>query len=245
MPYGYAVGERVSRGLTTRQALFDDDTLSRIAQLAVDHQTAQRVHRLGGSGRDDGSFARREAVGLHDDRSGLRLHVVARGLEVVEGRGPVRGNPVALHEPAREGLGALDGGGGLRGAERRDAFDGQPVHQPERERVLGADDHEVGADLPRQARGGIEERLDGVSRSVRLRNAEGTKFGQLRDARIAGSGDQVAQAGGLAELPDDRVFPGALPDDEDVHSGALDPARAAPRTIDGATPTRSCPAAST
>ena len=74
------------------------------------------------------------------------------------------------------------------------------------ERRLGADHDEVDVERARQGQESFT-----VVRTDRMTRAE------LRDSRIAGRGVELVEVRALAQLPGERVFASARPDDEDPH----------------------------
>jgi hypothetical protein len=129
---------------------------------------------------------------------------------------------VPRHELLGERLAALEARGRARRPERGDAPGRERVDEAERERRLGADDHEVDRKRLRER----DLRLDVArARAVALRDA--------RDAGIAGRGVHFMKGAGQA--PRERVFACAGSDDEDAHgpqSSASRRGQAAGRTVE-------------
>ncbi len=119
------------------------------------------------------------------------------------------GDAVVPHQLLGEGLGGLDAGGRLGGAEGGDPLDGQAVDEATGQGVLRAHDHQLAAVVP----GGPSQPLD-------VRRLEGEVGAQGGGARVAGGDEQVGQPGRLAELPGQGVLAGAGTDEEDVHATA-------------------------
>ena len=128
--------------------------------------------------RHDDALAGGEAVGLDDVRSAQlverRLDLGARaGAQRAAGR-----NPGGLHDPLREGLRALELGGGLAGAEHRDAVLAQQIGDARDEGSLRADHHEVdgrGLRVLRDGGGVVRIERDDRRRPARCRRCRGPR----------------------------------------------------------------------
>ena len=139
-----AVTDDVEARFFAGEELFDDDRLSRVAELPRAHHAIDRFERFVGARRDDDPFAGGEPIGLHDERAGRFADVTFGRVGVVEDR--VRGsrNRMARQEALHEALRSFELGGRARRAERADPASREGVDDAESQRKLGADDDEVG-----------------------------------------------------------------------------------------------------
>ena len=173
-----------------------------------------RVHggeRVGAVLRHDHAFARGKAVRLHDElASGVILGVhIGAGVRGVVERGERGGrDAILIHELLGEILAAFELGGGLRGAEDRDAFRADQVGRAVAQGRFRADDHEVDA-----VRGGPVGNGGPVGAGD-VRRA----FGDLGDAGTAGDAHQAFRFRAELQTAADRVFAAAASEHEDIHN---------------------------
>ncbi len=137
-----AVAEREDRHLGAVQSFLQQEFRSGVAESALDEDGSDRVDGVLGGFRDDHALARGQAVGL-DDRNRIEGGEMGDGLvRVREGRSRTGRDAVIEQELLAVDLRSFEPGGGLRGAERPDAFRGEGVDQAVDQRILGPDRHE-------------------------------------------------------------------------------------------------------
>ena len=110
------------------------------------------------------------------------------------------------HHVLGEGFGAFDPGRGRAGPEAGDPGVAYGVGHPEHQRDLGADDHQVGADLAGQSD-------DVVTRG----DIDLVLVGQCRGTRIAGSDGQRLDLGIGAQRQQQSMFAGTGADHQNAH----------------------------
>ena len=198
-----AVAEEEERHLGSGEELLDEHRAE--GQIGVG--VGERLVAVVG---DDDALAGREAVGL-DHIGGAE--VVEGRLELGAGGGAQRAagrHARGIHDPLRERLRALELRGGLAGAEHRDAALAQRVGDTGDERSLGADHDEVDGVLVRE----VGDR----GRVVRVEVDEGRV---LRDAGVAGGGEDLVRGLLGAQREDDGVLARARAEDQDLHPPSL------------------------
>ena len=99
---------------------------------------------------DDDPLARRQAVGLDDQRAPGRAHVALGRVGIVEDLEGRRGDAVTRAEALHERLGALEARGRAGRARTRARLRIERVDQAQRERQLRAHDDQIGALLDRE-----------------------------------------------------------------------------------------------
>ena len=203
-----AVGEDEHAGLLAPEKVLDDDRRAGRAERAAFEEVAEGL--AGGLARlgDHDALARREPVGLEDDRERLALDVGAGLVELAEPERP-RGrgrDAVALHDALGERLRPLEPRRRLRRADDGHAGLAEPVRQPGHERDLGPDDDEVHAAVERER----DEPVDVVGR-------DGHVLGDVGRAGVAGRAEEVGAAGAPGEGEGERVLAPTGADDEDGH----------------------------
>ncbi len=183
-----AVRERVRRDLAANQPLFDDYRAARRAEdRLVAHHLLDRLDRCFRRIADESALAGGQPVRLHDCAALQRLGVVAGVRNVAERSIGRRRDAVALHQVFGEGLRRFDPCGRLRRPEGGDPFDGQPVGQPARQRVLRADDDEIDSQLLRCCHDAFDVRCLDV------------QVGSDRSGpRVAGSDEEIGETLGLS-----------------------------------------------
>ena len=202
----FPIDERVNGALLAFQKFLDDHAAPGVAEFARVHDFVDRQRGFPRVLRDDDAFAERQAVGFHDERIAHGAAEFLR-LDAVGKTARARGRQaVALHEFLRENLRRFELRGVLRGAEDAQAVALEKIDDARGERVVWADDGEVDA----LVFGELHER--GV-----LGDFERQACRELRDAGIAGCAKDGADAGRLAQFPDERVFAPAAAEDEDFH----------------------------
>ena len=155
---GRAVGEGVGRGLRAVQALLDEHARAGLAERAPAHREVDGGEGLGGGVADRDALAGGQPLGLDHARAvaGEAAHVLVRRLDLVEGDRAAGRDAGARHQLLGERLRGLDLGRGARGPEDRDALGGEAVGDAGRERILGRDDDEVGAQPLRRRDDGLD-----------------------------------------------------------------------------------------
>ncbi len=201
-----AVGERQHADLRALEVLLDDDAAAGFAEHALHHGGDHGALGVLPGKADHHALAQRQAVGLDHHRKRRGLHILQRGLGVVEhlvGRG---GDVILLHQVLGEHLAGLDAGGpGVR-PEARDAQRVQPVHAPQRQRVVRGHHGEV-------SRVGLRVFDDALD----IRGPDVHAGRVLRDARVAGQRHDFGDLRVLPELFDDGVLAPAAADDQYPH----------------------------
>ena len=219
-PDGAPIDQAEHAHLLAGQLLLDQDRRPRLAELAVDHHPLDRVQRVGGLLADEDPLAGRQPGGL--DHAGILVgrHVGAGGIGVVEDPCLGGGDGHLPHDLLGEGLVRLELGGRLRRAEDPPLFGLQRIAEPRRQRALGSHHHEVDAiDLAPPAH------REDVAHVHRLR----ARLAERGQAAVAGVGQpERAEAGGLLELPGERVLPAAA-----AHQQHVAPIRTRTRSAHG------------
>ena len=135
--------------------LLEHDRGARVAELALAHRCGRWRRSASSDGvGDDDALARREPVGLDDERAPRGPHVTLRGVGVVEDREAAVGIPWRSQKRFMKALDPSRRAAALRGAEGAEPRAVERVDEAERQRQLGPDDDEVGALGARRARRG-------------------------------------------------------------------------------------------
>ncbi len=131
-----AVAQHDEGGFLAFEELLDDNTGTACvvddAELVVCQDPVDRLVRLGQRHRDDDALARRQAIGLDDDRRAvflmLSVHITVSRSGIAEGLVGGGGDAMALHEVLGEGLGRFELRGRLGRAEDAQAAGAELVH---------------------------------------------------------------------------------------------------------------------
>ena len=147
---------------------------------------------------DDDALAQRQTVGLDDGGDGSGFQILQCLAHIVEYLVFGGGDAVFLHQVLGEDLAALDDGGVGVGSEAGDTLFVQCIHTAQHQRIVGSH-HGV---------------VNGVLHSegddfVNFRSADGHAGSVLRDAAVAGEGEDFRDLGVLFQGADDGVFPSA------------------------------------
>ena len=197
----------------------DEDAVARRPEDAVLEEELERLLGLRRLLRDDDALARREAVRLEDDTAGRTPSAPSRPRARVRDRSrrPAVGIAVLLHESFEKTLEPSSSAASRFGPNASEPAVLELVHEPERERQLGAHDGEV--DL---------HRLGEVGQLDDVLDADRDAGRELRDARVARRAEDVRDARRLGELPDECVLAPARTDDEKSSCARLESYRGAP-----------------
>ena len=180
-----------------------------LAEPLLDEEDIGGLPRLGLGGGDDHALAGREAVGL--EHCGIRgaCEVVSCLLPGMQDRVRCGGNPRRAHELLGVDLRALDPGRLRAGPERGDAAGLERIDQAGHQRRLWTHDDEIDA----LGRGGVDDRANVFGADLETARVR-------RDARVAGSAQQLDPLRRAGQGAHDRVLAPAAADDQDAHEGA-------------------------
>ena len=164
---------------------------------------------------DENAFAEGETVGFHGATAIEFVSKIFGGGGVVERASFGRRDAIFLHEILGENFGGFELGGFFVWAPNAQAARLKKINDAEGQRVVGADDGEVGFMFV----GEFEERREifGADRDVLDHRAVLEPF--ERSTGVAWGAPELGGVGGLGELPDESVFAAAGTEDEDFHEG--------------------------
>ena len=137
-----AIAKREKRNLLAVEEILNEDILPRLAKFARKHPV-DRGFRLFDARRHDDALARREPVGLDDNRRALREHISLRGGSTGKAGIGRRRYFVAGAKILREGFGAFEPGGRVAWTEGPDPCRGQLIDDTGDKRRLRADNDEI------------------------------------------------------------------------------------------------------
>ncbi len=159
---------------------------------------AELCDRLLGFGailRDHDAFSRCQTIGLNDHREP----------EVIEaGTGPGGGNPCPFEELFGENLRAFEPGSGLGGSDNLQTTVPETIDDAGDERRFGADDREI--DVVSFGDIGIAGDVVWSRNTVR----------ELRNARVARTGNDALHEGRFRQPPGESMFPAAAAHNKDL-----------------------------
>jgi hypothetical protein len=205
---GLAVGDGEDRDLLADEALLDHHARAGVAELAPPHHAVDRVGRFTRVLRDDDPLARREPVGLDDDREGADLlgHVELGHVRLVEQAEVGGGNVVLAEQVLGEDLAPLELRRRLARTEDELPRRRQPVGQPEHQRDLRPDDRQVDLRLDREA----GDPLDVVGREVEA-------GAELRERVAPRRDEELGRPRRAADRLRERMLATARTDQQDLH----------------------------
>jgi hypothetical protein len=205
-------GTQRVRRLLADEVLLQDDPLTGGAEAAIDHRLAHGVLCQAAILGNHHALARREAVGLDDDRESELLagDRRVRCLERVTRPKARRRHAVTGHEVLGECLARLEPCRRLRRPDDRAPLPGEEIDDATTERQLRAHDRQVHA-FPRGDRQQLR-RLAGVDRDATRH------VGSSRITRCAENCGHVALAG---QLPGHCMLAGSAADNENLHGVRL------------------------
>ncbi len=137
--YMLAIDHHDEAGFFAFEELLDHHPCSRVAQFVVGEHHVYRDERFALVHRDYDALARREAIGLDDDRRAVFLDVCLGCRDVAEGLEERGGDVVAHHETLGEILGGFELRGGLRRAEYPQSGGAERIHHTCRQRRFRPD----------------------------------------------------------------------------------------------------------
>ena len=157
-------------------------------------------------GAEQDALAQRQAVRLDHSRIPVLLADVPQGLgRILEYLIPGGGDAVGFHEVFRKYLAAFQDRGIRPGAEGGDPCLLQGVYHPGHQRVVRRYQDQVRPAFPSQ--GYYAVHIGGGH----------VKTGRVtRNAAVAGGAEQAPAAGAFLQFADDRVFPSAAADNQNI-----------------------------
>ena len=200
-----AIAKREKRNLLAVEKILDDDSLSRLAKFARKHPVYRGV-RLVYAHRHDNALARREPVGLDDDRRTFAAHIGScrggAGKAGISGGWDFEAGAKLLGE----GFGAFEPGRSLAWTENLNSSRRQIVGNARDQRCLWANHDEI--DAIRLAKSGDRRMVLYVERDVPR---------ERRHAGIARRGEQRFQQRARRERDGDGMLASAGAEKKNVH----------------------------
>ena len=197
-----AVGERDEADLLARQKLLDHEPST---------QTSDCRLGRGAVRRDDDALARRQTIGLDDDRVAKARQRFDRFIRVAGGDEFGGRNPDFAKELLGEDFAAFELRRCRSGPDNPKPGRAEYVDDPGHQRSLWSDNRKI--------------RLDRLRRGEqRLRRAvtRGDKLGQFRNPRISRCCEDTRPGRALRQAPHQRVLAAAASDYQNVHSDTID-----------------------